>query len=154
MSCLPSSQKLMSDSSSDYGSDFSPDEEELINELLAKAVAEHATTGTTATAASPTTPEPPSQAEILAAVGDIEDYYEGVLPGPLTPRVLGRQKPAWQVSRVRHGAVPSRANGTPGNDGTATGMSTLLCCYCVSCSLLFAVIVLCCRARGRLVSTS
>jgi exonuclease V len=110
----------MSDSSSDYGSDFSPDEEELINELLAKAVAEHATTGTTATAASPTTPEPPSQAEILAAVGDIEDYYEGVLPGPLTPRVLGRQKPAWQVSRVRHGAVPSRANGTPGNDGTAT----------------------------------
>ncbi|KAL5364703.1 exonuclease V [Aspergillus floccosus] len=105
----------MSDSSSDYGSDFSPDEEELINELLAKAVAEHTTT-----APSPTTPEPPSQTETLAAVGDIEDYYEGFPSSPRTPRVLGRQKFAWQVSRVCHGTVPSRANGTPANDGAAT----------------------------------
>lgn len=109
MSCPAFTPILMKDTldtSSDYGSDFTPDEEETLNEL-AKAATEHA--------ALHTTPPPPQQSttdttvkETYFAVADIEDSY--VAPSsPRTPRVLGRQKPVWQVSRT--GRAGPMANG-------------------------------------------
>lgn len=99
--------------SSDYGSDFTPDEEVLLNQLLTRAVAEHAT-GATPTPSFTTprdtpapviadTPVPTIEkdftdinslepAVLAALVADIEDGIEV----PSTPRhvkVLGREKP-------------------------------------------------------------
>lgn len=99
--------------SSDYGSDFTPDEEVLLNQLLTRAVAEHATGATpTPTFTTPRDTPAPAIADtpvstiepeltdinslepaVLAAlVADIEDGIEV----PSTPRhvkVLGREKP-------------------------------------------------------------
>ncbi|KAL4762606.1 exonuclease V [Aspergillus foveolatus] len=89
-------------SSSDYGSDFSADETDLLNQLLAQVDA----TGSVATAAttlrlrhnptrqglfSPSKPVP-------AAVPDIEDLGDDV-SGERVSRILGREKrhPLWQV---------------------------------------------------------
>ncbi|KAB8237338.1 exonuclease V [Aspergillus alliaceus] len=107
MSCPAFTPILMKDTlddSSDYGSDFTPDEEETLNELLAKAATEHA--------ALHTTPPPPQQSttdttvkEAYFAVADIEDSY--VAPSSSrTPRMLG---PVWQVSRT--GRAGPMANG-------------------------------------------
>lgn len=91
------------DGSSDYGLDFTPDEEELINNLLTKAIAEHAI----AVHSLPTAPP----------VRDIEDYG-----GPTriqSPKVLGRVRlgspPQGQSSRL-DGRRPGQ---TPGYGGTA-----------------------------------
>lgn len=111
MSCPPTSPRADSDSS-DYGSDFTPDEEEVLNELLSQAVAQHATVATpTSTGHIPATPTPaledasasasastavdlePLQPAVLdALVADIEDAVEDV-PGVRVPKVLGREKP-------------------------------------------------------------
>ncbi|KAL4895813.1 exonuclease V [Aspergillus ambiguus] len=117
MSCSPSPQNLMSDNNSDYGSDFTPDEEELINELLAKAVAEHATTAARTTTPTPTTPEPLSQGAAAAPVGDIEDYG-AFSPSPRTPKVRGRQMPPWQLSTPHLDGATRRADQTLGVEGT------------------------------------
>lgn len=110
-------------SSDDYGSDFSADETDLLNQLLAQADAT-----TTATATDPTTkttaPRPPPQhqhghqqtsprqvpapAFIPAPVPipDIEDLGAGgeddAAGGSRVPRVLGREKkwPLWQVQKA------------------------------------------------------
>ncbi|KAE8401909.1 exonuclease V a 5' deoxyribonuclease-domain-containing protein [Aspergillus pseudonomiae] len=120
MSCPQSSQRLMkdtiSDNSSDYGSDFTPDEEEILNELLTQAVTEHA-----ALHATPP-PQPlittPTAKETNRAVGDIEDCH--VAPSsPRTPKVLGRQKPVWQVSRAWQSPAAERAGQMASNGGAA-----------------------------------
>ncbi|KAJ5581779.1 Major facilitator superfamily domain general substrate transporter [Penicillium sp. DV-2018c] len=103
--------------SSDYGSDFTPDEEALLNDLLSQAVAEHAS-GAIATSPSIAPPPPiePSpaatspeldelqslQPEALASlVADIEDGIEP--PAVRLPKVLGRQgpRPPWQQQQHR-----------------------------------------------------
>ncbi|KAJ5774846.1 Major facilitator superfamily domain general substrate transporter [Penicillium paradoxum] len=106
--------------SSDYGSDFTPDEEDLLNNLLSKAVAEHATDAATSTPTWTSTPTPieritapksPELAEleslqptVLAAlVADIEDGIEP--PVVRLPKVLGREGPLspWRQSQPRPG---------------------------------------------------
>ncbi|PIG82576.1 hypothetical protein AARAC_011279 [Aspergillus arachidicola] len=123
MSCPQSSQVLMkdtiTDNSSDYGSDFTPDEEDILNELLAQAVTEHAALHATP---PPPPPQPtttsPTAKETNHPVGDIEDCH--VAPSsPRTPKVLGRQKPVWQVSRTWGSPVAGRAGQMASNGGAA-----------------------------------
>ncbi|KAF7517365.1 hypothetical protein PCG10_001282 [Penicillium crustosum] len=108
---------------SDYGSDFTPDEEDLLNDLLNKAVAEHATDPDATFISTPiwistptpiehiTSPKSPDlvdletlQPEALAAlVADIED---GIEPARVrSPKVLGREGPRspWRQSQPRPG---------------------------------------------------
>lgn len=142
MSCPPLSPTLMprafddcfdssglSGSSSDYGSDFTPEEETLLDELLTKAVAEHATAPAVIPRQpvhhQPQQPPPPQQGSPFqlstapAAVTDIEQCHE-VVPERV-PRVLGREMPPWQVARVR------RSPGqVAGYGGAAIGISFLL----------------------------
>ncbi|EAW07447.1 exonuclease V [Aspergillus clavatus NRRL 1] len=101
------------DDSSDYGSDFTPDEEELVNELLAKVATDHATVQAAATTAAPATPTTlTSTAAVqnilrttVAAVADIEDYAE-VSATARVPRVLGREKPdPWQKRKHWQGST-------------------------------------------------
>jgi exonuclease V len=129
MSC----QEINEDS--DYGSDFTPDEEDLLNNLLNKAVAEYATADADATSFSTTwisTPTPVEQitapkspeladleslqpAALKALVADIEDE-----PSVRLPKVLGREKPrsTWRQSQpppgqaVRWGANASARGRT------------------------------------------
>ena len=116
MSCqLPSSQKqLDSDDSSDYGSDFTPEQEALVDELLANATGtgnapapttavEAVTAATTTTAISNTFVEP------TVATVDIEDYYAAhSQSSPRVPWVLGREKPgtSWQLYKTTHAPSP------------------------------------------------
>lgn len=127
MSCPPS-QSINPDrpapsadaGSSDYGSDFSPEEEELLNELLDQ-VATTPASPTTATRPPPP-PRSPSQqtfTSTTAVLGDIEDYNGDPASGRV-PRVLGRQMPPWQVAKLRTPNArttvwsPGRANPNPG----------------------------------------
>ncbi|KAE8153901.1 exonuclease V a 5' deoxyribonuclease-domain-containing protein [Aspergillus avenaceus] len=105
MSCPPSIHPFMPDKSdsSDYGSDFTPDEEEELNEILAKVAAEHVR-------APVTLPPPTATHTQTTPVGDIEDSYHAP-SSPRTPRVLGRQKPAWQVWKNRQTPAGPMANG-------------------------------------------
>ncbi|KAH8426313.1 uncharacterized protein LDX57_004059 [Aspergillus melleus] len=132
MSCPPPSQTVNSDAdSSDYDSDFTPDEEALLHDLLDKVappatatssspdVATAATAATTSTTTPslplyppPIPPRSPSQqtfTSTTAVVGDIEDYYGDPASGRV-PRVLGRQMPPWQVAKTRN---INRPTGTP-----------------------------------------
>lgn len=112
MSCPERTEDL---DSSDYGSDFTPDEEDLLNTLLSKAVAEHATDATpthtwlpTPTPIERTTaPKTPDltdldslQPAVPALVADIED---GIEPVVRLPKVLGREGPRspWRQSQPR-----------------------------------------------------
>lgn len=107
----------LNDDSSDYGSEFTPDEEELLNELLARVVASEPQTSTVAAtttaeeiAATTTTSESQQQllAEILLddlqplsdplIISDIEDYE--VPHSARVPRVLGREKWSPAAKRV------------------------------------------------------
>jgi len=114
MSCSPRLPRPEQPDLSDYGSDFSPEEDELLNELLAKAVAPNATVHSNATPSSPSnlipaaTPVTPTRsvghttdpkeiesrqpAVFAALVADIEDGIEDS-PGVRLPKVLGREKP-------------------------------------------------------------
>ncbi|KAJ5385449.1 Mpv17/PMP22 [Penicillium concentricum] len=126
-----SCQERMEDDS-DYGSDFTPDEEDLLNNLLNKAVAEHATAADTdATSFSTTwisTPTPIEQitapkspeladleslqpAALDALVADIED---GIGPSVRLPKVLGRERPrsTWQPQPRPGQAVRWGANAS------------------------------------------
>ena len=119
MSCqLPSSQQqLASDNSSDYGSDFTPEQEALVDELLANATGtENASAPTTAVEAGAATT--PANAigdtalqtpEPTVATVDIEDYYDAhSQSSPRVPRVLGREKPgaSWQLYKTTHAPSP------------------------------------------------
>jgi exonuclease V len=121
MSCPPQLSRPEVSDSSDYGSDFTPDEEQLLNDLVTKAAAEHATVQRDATPVSTPTPnqnleeaittpvaakladldslQPASLAEIVA---DIEDAVTNS-PGVRLPKVLGREKPGspWRRSSQR-----------------------------------------------------
>lgn len=128
MSCPQSSRHLMkdtiSDNSSDYGSDFTPDEEEVLNKLLAQAVKEHATPLHATPPPPPTQPSTttPTAKETNGAVGDIEDCH--VAPSsPRTPKVLGRQKTVWQVSRTWRSPVAGRAGQMASNGDAAFGIN-------------------------------
>lgn len=113
MSCSPQLQWPEDSDSSDYGSDFTPDEEALLNELVTKASTDHAPAHTTpiSTPASITHPivssttptnavatpesidlESLQPAVLEALVADIEDGIEDP-PSVRLPKVLGREKP-------------------------------------------------------------
>jgi exonuclease V len=114
MSCheaqTEASRHALDHDSSDYGSDFTVDEEELLNELLARAVATEQTTTTTATAIEDLATPPPQAAIVIAEdlsdlkplqepllVTDIEDYE---IPHAVrVPKVLGRE--AWSPTNKR-----------------------------------------------------
>lgn len=130
MSCqLPSSQQpLASDNSSDYGSDFTPEQEALVDELLANATgtgnapvpttAVEAVAATTTTTAIDNTPEP------TVATVDIEDCYDAhSQSSPRVPRVLGREKPgtSWQLYKTMHASSPGPSNQRPDDVGVAFG---------------------------------
>lgn len=107
---------------SDYGSDFTPDEEDLLNHLLNKAAAEHATDANATFNSTPTwipTPTPiehitaPKSPELVdletlqpearVALVDIEDGFE---PASVrSPKVLGREghRSPWRQSQSRPG---------------------------------------------------
>lgn len=124
MSCqLPSSQKqLDSDDSSDYGSDFTPEQEALVDELLANATGtRNASAPTTAVeaiaAATTTTAISNTFVEPTVATVDIEDYYAThSQSSPRVPRVLGREKPgtSWQLYKTTHAPSPRRSQSALG----------------------------------------
>ena len=127
MSCqLPSSQQqLASDNSSDYGSDFTPEQEALVDELLANATGtENASAPTTAIDNTPTQ----APIETTVAAVDIEDFYNAhSQSSPRVPRVLGREKPgaSWQLYKTTHAPSSQSAPGVPNQRaddvGTAFG---------------------------------
>jgi len=133
MSCTPAPTTPDTDSS-DYGSDFTPDEEQILNDLLAQAVAEHAS----ATVATASTAPPPATANatttVAAAelvdlnslnpvktadiVADIEDGLESA-PGVRVPKVLGREM-LRSPRQQRQSSQPFRSYQTsqgPDNNG-------------------------------------
>ncbi|KAH8698592.1 exonuclease V a 5' deoxyribonuclease-domain-containing protein [Talaromyces proteolyticus] len=96
--------------SSDYGSDFTPDEEELLNKLLVRVVAtdQHRLPPSTTTISDPSTPpqQPVLAVEALSdlkplreplVVTDIEDYE--IPHSARIPKVLGRE--AWSPASKR-----------------------------------------------------
>lgn len=136
--------------SSDYGSDFTPDEEQLLNDLLNKALG-HATEQADATPSTPilistptpieqfTTPKSPGPIEfealqpaaLEALVADIEDGIEE--PSARLPKVLGREGPRspWRSQQYRsaqrarwnpHGMGRSSPRGGNGNRSSPSGM--------------------------------
>ncbi|KAG0158657.1 hypothetical protein PDIDSM_6174 [Penicillium digitatum] len=130
---------------SDYGSDFTPEEEDLLTSLLNKAVAKYATDADATSILTPTwisTPTPieyttvpksPELAELEslrpealeALVADIEDGIEPASVRP--PKVLGRAGPrsAWRQPQPRPGqAVRSGASASAmGRSSPRTGNS-------------------------------
>lgn len=142
MSCLPQLTRAETSDSSDYGSDFTPDEEELLNGLLCKAVAEHATA--TTTPASTAAVETIEHADTIAAT-DLESLQPAVIDALVADiedassvrlsKVLGREKPRspWrQASRrspfgpgAQAGAGAWRASPGTGNRSSPSGMSVL-----------------------------
>lgn len=99
------------DDSSDYGSEFTPDEEELLNELLTRVAPDRQIpTTTTALATTTTTTSEPQQQSLTEVllydlqplsdpliISDIEDYE--VPHSARVPRVLGRE--AWSPATKR-----------------------------------------------------
>lgn len=99
---------------SDYGSDFTPEQEALVDELLAKIATESASV-------TPSTPPPlpqqpsqlprntatevavniPTATQDTVGTQDIEDYY-APQSSPRIPRVLGRETPGttWQLYKT------------------------------------------------------
>lgn len=126
---------------SEYGSDFTPDEEELLNELLAKAAATHQRAATasqdhfdipattTATAVEVEEEEEVSRQDLQSlqpnlVIGDIEDYGD-----PRTarvPKVLGREK--WSPRKTQQVLWPWRPASSQdrSNVGSARGMFACL----------------------------
>lgn len=124
MSCSSQPPRPESPDSSDYGSDFTPDEEAVLNELLIEAVAAHTAinsdAGPTQTSTSDITAAPVTvhantavtsdpgdlaslpPAALDALVADIEDVIEDP-PGVRLPKVLGREKPRslWRQASQR-----------------------------------------------------
>ncbi|KAJ5091459.1 hypothetical protein NUU61_006329 [Penicillium alfredii] len=117
MSCPPPLQRPEKRHSSDYGSDFTPDEEELLNELLTKADADAAAPSTPNRISTPSAAllpiedpisaraaETPDLASLhptalAALVADIEDGVDDPV-GIRLPKVLGREHPRspWRCS--------------------------------------------------------
>jgi exonuclease V len=143
MSCQPLPPSQRHDQSivnnvddSDYGSDFSADETELVNQLLAKADAPVPLPVVIPAPLGPFAPQqqlsPTRQIQTqvpAVIVRDVEDCDEDVSNGR-KPRVLGKEKPPWQVRRAGNGALSdARANKTgwiPVFGGAAIGERSLL----------------------------
>lgn len=149
MSCSPQLQWPEDPDSSDYGSDFTPDEEALLNELVTKASTDHAPAHATpiSTPVSITHPiastttlvnavatlEPADiesfqPAALEALVADIEDGIKDP-PSLRLPKVLGREKPRspWRHSAPRPcipAAAWNRSNQESNRHG-ATGKNLL-----------------------------
>jgi exonuclease V len=122
---------IYGDDSSDYGSEFTPDEEELLNELLARVVAPGrqipATTITTTAEETTTTTTSESQQQLLTElllddlqplsdpliVSDIEDYE--VPHSARVPRVLGREAWSPPTKRVWQQRQQNQTGGTARN---------------------------------------
>lgn len=138
---------VLDDDSSDYGSEFTPDEQELLSELLARVVApEHqtSTTTTATTTAEETTTiatTSDSQQQLLTEillddlqplsdpliVSDIEDYE--VPHSARVPRVLGREawspatKRVWQRQQNQTGGTARKLWSTqPPSSSTAVNV--------------------------------
>lgn len=109
MPCAPTPRIPMQntfDDSSDYGSDFTPDEEELLHGLLAKVATQYTTThiGTSPTATTKpqqTQATVPASVSVPVPVGDIEGFCrnesysnsdEGLFSPVQAPKVLGRER--------------------------------------------------------------
>ncbi|PYI11859.1 hypothetical protein BO78DRAFT_303321 [Aspergillus sclerotiicarbonarius CBS 121057] len=107
-----------SDSSTDYGSDFSPEEEALLNDLVAKVAPDPHTTATVTPTPALSQPPPPA---VTPVVRDIEDQYADPSSNRV-PRVLGREKPVWQIQSNRPGGG-ARPAPIPGYLRTASGSS-------------------------------
>lgn len=110
------------DSSSDYGPDFTAEEEELVNELLAKAASEHAVSPTADLHPRPHRDQPVT----TVCAGDIEDYEHR--SRARSPKLLGREKPAfpWQRKTAQFSSPASSQGGrgpgqVSGYAGTASG---------------------------------
>ncbi|KAJ5167127.1 uncharacterized protein N7482_005908 [Penicillium canariense] len=111
MSCSPQIPRPDEPGSSDYGSDFTPDEEQVLNDLLTKAAAKHATVQRVATPLSFATPndigDDANTTLVAAKLADLDSLQPAVLdarvtdiedglqdpPGVRLPKVLGREKP-------------------------------------------------------------
>lgn len=95
MSCSQSRVTSMSagDNSSDYGSDFTPDEEALVDELLASIATEDAVLDTDRTTAEAAAAAAAAKAAVNEpiGIGDVEDYCHA-------PGALGRKRPDAMVS--------------------------------------------------------
>ncbi|KAH1434570.1 hypothetical protein LV164_005936 [Aspergillus fumigatus] len=106
------------DDCSDYGSDFTPDEEELLNGLLAKVATEYATAQASATATATTTTASKTVQATVTTGADIEDYAESPA-SQRVPKVLGREKPdfLWQKRMVQQvtASAGARADQISGN---------------------------------------
>lgn len=102
------------DEHSDYGSDFTPEEEGLLSELLTKVEANHVSTRPPPAAAPVVVPTP----RPLVIISDIEDY--AVLPtlngvsAPKAPLPHKKDLPTSQVT---------------GTSGSKTGTCTLNFCF-------------------------
>lgn len=93
---------------SDYGSDFTPDEEELLNALLVKVANGDTTTAATATETE-TTAVVTGNGNSGPEVVDIEDY-ERVWRG--APKVLGRVQLGWEGEVQQQQQQQQRAGST------------------------------------------
>lgn len=106
-----------SSNTTDYGSDFSPEEDALLTDLLAKIAPDrHATPPAEEANADP----PPSQA--APVIRDIEDQYADPSSSRV-PKVLGREKPTWPqrnwTNRPGGGSAGARSAAIPGYYGRA-----------------------------------
>ncbi|GKZ69344.1 hypothetical protein AnigIFM60653_005058 [Aspergillus niger] len=122
MSCPPPASPIIpgafddsddsSSSTTDYGSDFSPEEDALLTDLLAKIAPDRHAITTTAPAEAAAHP-PPSQ--VAPVIRDIEDQYADP-SNSWVPRVLGREKPTWPQRNWanRPGGGGARAAAIPG----------------------------------------
>lgn len=124
MSCSPSQPPVTADDSSDYGSDFTPEQELLVDELLAKVATENVPATTAAVAPATTVRDSTRQ----TPTGDIEDYYAPSQSSPRVPRVLGREKPGatYQLFKTAAAALSPRpvvggSGQRPGDAGAALG---------------------------------
>lgn len=125
MSCSPSQPPVTADDSSDYGSDFTPEQESLVDELLAKVAA---TENAPATAAAVAPAAAVGDSTRQTPTGDIEDYYAPSQSSPRVPRVLGREKPGatYQLFKTAAAALSPRpvvggSGQRPGDAGAALG---------------------------------
>ncbi|GKZ19954.1 hypothetical protein AbraIFM66951_002797 [Aspergillus brasiliensis] len=121
MSCPPSASPVIpgafddsdSSGSTDYGSDFSPEEDALLTDLLAKIGPDRHATPTTAPAEAATAADShPPLSQVVPVIRDIEDQYADPSDSRV-PRVLGREKPTWPqrnwTNRPRGGGARSTA---------------------------------------------
>jgi hypothetical protein len=132
-------------STSDYGSDFTPDEEELLNELLTRVATQQQTTVVTNATTNPSTP-PAIEAIELAdlqplqdplVVTDIEDYE--VPQAVRLPKVLGREswsplsprnKGTWhQISPLLQNSDRQLPGSVAGHPRSTAGTSCLPLAY-------------------------